>query len=602
MRAPSWLGPLLLAACFAALTAWSWEKWADVTIDFGAELYSAWRISEGDVLYRDIPYRHGPLPHHLNALWFRLFGVSIRTLALCNLALLAVIAALTWDLFRRATSAWVATACTAVLLGVFAFGQYVPIANYNYVTPYQHHQTHGLLLCLGMLTAFGAAWRRSGRSALLCHALAGICLGGVFLTKLEIFVPAAAAAALALLLGAAFGRAERASALGAFAAGAALLPAAFFAWLALRMPPALALEGVLGNWAYLGGGLFANAFYRSGAGLDAPLANLLALLRAALGVALFGAAVLAVARLAPLPRARVPWLAPALALGVFAVLASWPGLVPWHAAARALPLTSAVVLGVLCVELWRRRGDAGLLARRGPLALYALLSLGLLGKMLLFARIEHYGFALAMPATLLLVAALFELAAWARGPRRAALARACVAGCVAGGVFFWWTQSDAFYRRKDFAVGQGADRVLSFNPHTSPRPQRVAAALARLQQLMPPRASLVVFPEGASLNYWLRKVNPSGYLLFLPTELEAFGEADMLARLEASPPDFAALVQRPSAEFGTGPFGVDPRNGRRLREWVDRHYERVARIGPEPFRQEGFGIVILHRRRSDSVP
>jgi hypothetical protein len=35
---------------------------------------------------------------------------------------------------------------------------------------------------------------------------------------------------------------------------------------------------------------------------------------------------------------------------------------------------------------------------------------------------------------------------------------------------------------------------------------------------------------------------------------------------------------------------------------VDRHYERVARIGPEPFGQGGFGIVILHRRQSDSVP
>ncbi len=113
MRVPGWPGPVF----FAALSAGSWEKWADVHIDFGAELYAAWRLAEGEALYRDIAYRHGPLPHHLNALWFTLFGVSIRTLALCNLAILAAIAALQWALFRRACGPWIASAVTAVLLG-----------------------------------------------------------------------------------------------------------------------------------------------------------------------------------------------------------------------------------------------------------------------------------------------------------------------------------------------------------------------------------------------------------------------------------------------------------------------------------------------------
>ena len=114
MRLRVWYGPLLLAVFFAALATWSWEKWADVHIDFGAELYTAWRLAEGDALYRDIAYRQGPLPHYLNALWFTLFGVSIRVLALCNLALLAGICVLSWTIFRRGCGAWVATA--AILL------------------------------------------------------------------------------------------------------------------------------------------------------------------------------------------------------------------------------------------------------------------------------------------------------------------------------------------------------------------------------------------------------------------------------------------------------------------------------------------------------
>jgi hypothetical protein len=594
MRVPGWLGPLLLAVFGAGLAAWSWEKWADPHIDFGAELYTAWRLSEGDALYRDIAYRHGPLPHYLNALWFTLFGVSIRTLALCNLAVLAGIAALGWDIFRRALGAWVATATTAVLLGVFAFGQYVPIANYNFVTPYHHHQTHGLALSLAMIAAFAAAWRHSGPAGLRWSGLAGLCLGGVFLTKLELFVPAAAAAALGLMLPRGRDRGPRAV---AFAAGCTALPLVFFVLLAARMPASLALTGLLGNWAHLGGGLLADPFYRHGAGLDHPLANLGAAAGAFLVIALLAAALLGLDRLLPAGRARLP-LALGAGASLFALLVAGPLQVPWPRGARALPLTSAAAAALLLVRLWPRRGEREYLARWGPLALYAVLALGLLGKMLLNARIEQYGFALAMPATLLLVASLFALADRAPGRGGGVLARALLAGAVAAGVVSCLARSDAFYRRKDFALGQGGDRILAVSPYTSPRARLLAETLARLERLLTDDSTLVVMPEGASLNYWLRKRNPSGYLLFLPTEIAAFGEQAMLARLRAHPPDFVVLVHRLWQEFGTGPFGEDPRNGRALMDWVDRHYERVAGLGSPPFGDHGFGVVILRRERA----
>ena len=116
---------------FVLLTAWSWEKWADVHIDFGNELYTAWRLAEGDVLYGDIAHRNGPFSHYLNAFWFKLFGVSIRSLVLCNLTVLEAICAMSWQIFRRACGRFTATATTLVLLAVFAFSQYYGIGNYN---------------------------------------------------------------------------------------------------------------------------------------------------------------------------------------------------------------------------------------------------------------------------------------------------------------------------------------------------------------------------------------------------------------------------------------------------------------------------------------
>jgi hypothetical protein len=234
---PRWIGPLAIALASVLLTAWSWEKWADVHIDFGNELYVAWRLAEGDALYADIAQRNGPFSHYLNAVWFTFFGVSIRTLVFCNLAVLAAICAMSWRIFRRACGRFTATATTLVLLGVFAFSQYVGIGNYNFVTPYHHSQTHGLALSLAMLLAFGEALRRAPVG--WC-AVAGAALGCVFLTKAELFVPAAAAALLGLVLVTFTSRERALPAAGMFAAMAVLPIAAFFLYLGVRMPAGLA--------------------------------------------------------------------------------------------------------------------------------------------------------------------------------------------------------------------------------------------------------------------------------------------------------------------------------------------------------------------------
>jgi hypothetical protein len=167
---------------------------------------------------------------------------------------------------------------------------------------------------------------------------------------------------------------------------------------------------------------------------------------------------------------------------------------------------------------------------------------------------------------------------------------------IAAGVLFLLRWSDAIYARKDFVVGEGSDAIVVESPVYESRGQVISAALQKLEATMHPEATLLALPEGASLNYWLRRTNPTRYNLFLPVEIDAFGGDEVMLRdLRAHPPDFIALVQRDHTEFGVGPFGVDPRNGRGIISWVVRNYRRVDRIGAEPFRNRGFGIVILRR-------
>jgi hypothetical protein len=362
-----------------------------------------------------------------------------------------------------------------------------------------------------------------------------------------------------------------------------------FAALASRMGGRLALEGVLGNWSHLGG-VLADPFYVGRAGLDAPGHNAVRALRGLGALAAFAASCWLADRTLPLRGRAIaaPAAGAALAIGLLAARHR----IAWDELARALPLTSAIGAAVLLAACWRRRGERAELARGAPLALFAVLGLGLLAKMALHARVGHYGFALAMPAALLLVAGLVGGVPRLLPAGRGSIARALGAGAVAAFVALLLAQSGARYARKQVAVGRGADRILA----EAPRGTRIAAALERLDSLAPPEATLLVLPEGAGLNYWLRRRNPSRFLLFLPTEIEAFGEAQMLADLSSDPPDYVVLAHRDGAEFGVGPFGRDPRNGRGLREWVDGNYERVERIGPEPFGRDGFGLVILRRR------
>lgn len=596
-RLPAAAGPLALAAAFCALAAWSWGKWTDVHIDFGNELYIPWQITEGKALYRDMAHRNGPLPHYLNAAWFTLFGVSLRTLVWCNLAILAGIVAMVWRVFTGSCGRVTATAACGLLLGIFAFSQYTTIANYNYVTPYHHHQTHGIALSLGMMLALGQALRSKPA---LWVAVAGVAFGAVFLTKAELFAPAVMAAGAGLMgvLGVASSRAALAL---AFGAGAALPVAVAFAALAAQMPAAVALEGVVGNWAHLGGGLLSDPFYARGAGLDAPLPHLGRMGLACLNLAGFFA-VAAVADHALPTVARRPWVSAAAGILVFAACFRWMSKAGWGDAALTLPLIAVLSAGLLVSLCWRRRSDRAFLVRWGPLAMWSLWALGLLAKTGLTPRFQQYGFALSMPATLLLgawvVHGLPQLAArrWGGG----GIARALGLATLLAATAHFWSVSDRAYALKEQRVGSGPDAIWTVKPPFHLRGARVARALVFLGDAMGPDDTLLVLPEGISLNYWLRKENPTRFHLFLPTELEAFGRDVVLADLQAHAPDWVAFVHRASGEFGVGPFGEDPANGKAIAAWVRDHYERVDGIGAPPFTGQRFGIEFW--RRADSSP
>jgi len=232
------VGPFTVGASFLLLCIWTWGRWFDPLVDFGRELYVPWRLREGQVLFRDIAWFNGPFSAYFNAALFRVFGTSITTLVVANLTILAAGTALLYLLVRSHASHLTATVTAVVALALFGFGHLSALGNFNFVAPYSHEATHGLVLGAAALAALGR-WSAIRRSGWL--GLAGALLGLCFLTKGEIFL--AAAAGCGVLLAFAWRErdepaAARARQAGLWLASVALPALASFVLLSFAVQPA----------------------------------------------------------------------------------------------------------------------------------------------------------------------------------------------------------------------------------------------------------------------------------------------------------------------------------------------------------------------------
>jgi hypothetical protein len=592
-------GLFLILGTAGGMAYWTWGTWPDVLVDFGRELYIPWQLTTGKVLYQNIYIFHGPFSQSLNAVWFELFGVSLRTLVLGNLALLTLLVLLLFYIFQQVCARWTAAVACLTFVLLFAFAQYIPTGNYNYVCPYAHEMTHGLMFSLASLAA---VWRYP-RGGLVWIALAGGMLGAAVLTKAEVALPGLVASTLALgltLVSTRLAWQQRAIVSGVFVGAIALAPVVAVLCLSASMPVQQAIDGAFRTWTVLASTDPASQkYFQVGMGTD-NIGRSVGLLAQALWpyLALFGGACV----VGLLLRRAEKW---ASVVGVFTfvsvALVLWQSRSSpaWTEAARPLPLLlilSAVVLSVQHVSRWRYAQPADDTVKRLSLVVFALL---LLGKMLLNARIYHYGFVLAMPATLLLVAILLD---WLPSVIRyfggtgtvmqgAALASLGVAVVAYLSIQAQWIQA------KTEIVGSGNDAFRV--DRRDPRGRLVNEALREIERLGGDNKTLAVLPEGVMLNYLSRRTNPGRYIFFTPFDVNLYGEDWIRATFEARPPYLIAIVHKDTSEYGYRYFGRD--YAQKLKAWIDQNYELVRLLGAPPLQEQGrFGILLLRHKSASS--
>jgi hypothetical protein len=591
------LGPegILLAALGATMASLTWRRWPDLLVDFGQQLYIPWRLSQGERLGRDILYLHGPLSQHWHALLFRLFGVSYSTLIAANLLVVAALAIVLHRIAGRLADRTAAFLAAAAFLTLFAFAQYVLVGNYNFMAPYTHEAAHGTLLACGMVLML-LRWLESRRAR--DAALAGLLLGLTLLTKVEV----ALAALLAALAAIAAAGAPRRRGLFALAAGAVVPGALFFAYFLTSLDAGSAARAAAAGFVSLGGDLTRFALYRHALGIDDPAGNLRAALLAALWGAVFLLGLFGIDRLAAWRGGPVRAWAAGSGILLFAILVLADQAIPWMELPRLLPFAAAAATIVSALRLVRGTGGEDASRRTAGFFVMAVFALAMTAKAALNLHLFHYGFFLALPSTVLVIAILVHHAPrWAaahggRGPVFRAMAIAAVVACFLHHVR-WTAEVDGL---KTLAVGDGGDRILTFGPSFSDQGPPFQQALDWIRSRTPAGSSLVPLPEGIMLDYLARRTTSVPFVNYTTGEVLAWGETPLLEALARRPPDYVALVARRTENLGLGRFGAVPGYGQRVVLWVESRYETVARFGADPLAGEEFGIRILRRR--DEAP
>jgi hypothetical protein len=584
-----WAGPLVIAVAGIVMLVATWRKWPDVLIDFGQQLYLAWQMAEGRSLYSDLVCNYGPLAAYLNAWVFQLFGGHMMALVGLNLAVFVAMAILLYRVLLVIGTPLSATVSGLLLMLVFGFSQLTLAGNFNFATPYENSLTVGMLaalaaVCCGLRYVEKATPRRA--------VATGVCLGLAFLTKPEVFLAGAAGvvvAWIAMARTACWSGAQFRGAFGVALAGCLIPLLISVLTLATAMPFGTAVAGSLGSWsALLGSSTSDLLFYRSGMGTDDLLGNLGRMLAvSAVWSVLAGCAILAgrLGRGSKGPAAGL--LLALLVLGGLWVVVPLP---LWQAAVRPLPLAMLWFAGLAVAALRRAVGDqAAIMVAVARLSI-AVFAGVLLLKMALNARVGHYGFALAMPATLLVSTAMMAwLPSWVArrggcGVRTAGVCGGILAAFVAVTIY----KSNALLADKTIPIGSGADRFLADG-----RGEYVKPALAAIAKL--PGDTMAVFPEGSILNYLTRRANPTPFYNYMPTGFSIFGETPILQSLQQAPPDVVVMVEKDTSEFGFRYFGTD--YGREIRKWLEQKYVIAHQLGEMPLSGQGFGILVLRRKQ-----
>lgn len=591
----------------AAVMLWAtWLTWPDAFIDFSREIYLPWRVSCGDVLYRDLTYDFGPLSVYTNATLFAVLGrPSVQALFVLNFTFWLATLFVLRTLLRRMARPAAATVAISAFILLFSFNRFMLCGNYNFLAPYSHEITRGfffsllsiLLLdsSLALLPEGIPATEPAGKPAVTPSAFrllpSGFLYALVLFSKPELALADSVALAMLFALHAWRRRTLPIAPLLVFSLSAIATIAIVVAPFAISFHSlSRALFHTLLK-LYLdcfNPQLSSLPFYKDILGTDHPLPNVLRLLRGAF----FATLPFLLARLAlPRLRSRQHRILAVIAIAALAAAIGWFAVFSLNA---ALPLAPLVLLALhwRCKHRGRGKNTKGVLA--SPLAVaFALFALVLVLKIALNAHIWHYGFVLALPSfccaiLLLIPSASSSLPIANRMEKvslvtpRAVLATGLLLAFLAAGLHLNVLPVRLFAIRfpvfdASFRTAKSQSRVFN-------------EALAWIRNNTPSDSTLAVLPEGAILNVLSRRPNPTPYVFLDQPACLRFNPDAVLAAYSNAPPDTLILVEK----IGEPRFGTE--YAQDLMAFLDPLYSPAFTISARSATGESIPYLLIARK------
>lgn len=592
------IGLISIFFVFSFMLIISWLKWPDVFIDFGRELYIPWIINNGAILYKDIDYVNAPFSPHLNALLFRIFGTHLLTLVIFNIITIIFLSFIIFKFFSEVSNKLTGIMTTIVFIAVFAFGNYtVSEGNYNFVAPYSHDLTHGVIISITICYLFLQYFKTQKVFTLF---LIGFLSGIVLMTKVEVVVAILSAVTIGILIYVnkrSFSKGQCIQFVFVLASGSLLAVFLFYLLLLVNLTFLEITKELLFPYKLLLlDNILNSKYYQICSGLDDPCANLLKMQIVFLTYAAMFVLIWVLGIFFHRLKGRLKnilWVTTVF-IGLLVFFLNIYVL-PLLDMARAIPMAVFILLVYLGYKIKQDFKNYNILS----LFIFCFFAFLLLLKILLFSRFHHYGFALTMPAFLMVVYVFIYIL-----PNKLTKFSSSQKIMQFGSVIFILALVGSFvyhssknYRVKSFPVFYGSEKIYTekLDENLDKRGEILNNTIDTMEKLLKEGENFLVLPQGVMLNYLLKRKSSTKYYTFLPSDYEMYGEDEILNDLTNASPDYILLVDMDTSFLGYKYFGKD--YGVKTYSWIEENYQPYQLIGNWPFTDKGFGILICKKNQ-----
>jgi len=581
---------IIIGSSFLYLFSVSWLRWGNLISDTFRDLWLPRRILEGRVLYKDLFYYYGFFPPYFLAILYRIFGVHINTLVECGIGITILFSIILYKISRLFLDEIASCLLVLTFLFVFAFGYYNPYSGiFNFILPYSFASIF-FILFLSLSLYFFLKFISSEKEGYLI--LWSIFLSFAFFSRAEMTLP--------LWLGFVF--------LGIIFT-LKNKDKKHLKWgLYLTSPLIICLLGyclfLFKNHAFAE---FRESFIDiaileinkgdiftiKGAGLDKIGYNTFLIFKSLL-IHLMLISLLAIGSFAISSFFRGGEKSRfSLFLGILVIFFTF-GLAQNYLG-NFLQYRCIIIILVIGISIFFIK-TIRLSHYKENLSLLTLFLISFLLTLRIFLNTTPHGYGFYLLSLGLICYYIFFLKV-IRDLLQVHINYYSDLFHSILIVFFiflinnYWRISFDTYTYKNLEIKSDMGSIFCWRNNET---LRFWETIDYLKNNTSKENTVVVFPEGVSINLFSGRDNPLRYHHFLPPDIKGVGEEKIISQLISSNVDYIIIIHRPTFEYGYPFFGIHYAG--KIFSWIKNNYVIIKQFGPLPFTSNEFGTVILKKK------